>query len=103
MKPKKKDIYESLQTQLSQKGNPPDHFIDLLNDYMSFWTLKNKLIKDIKKRGITYQDVSAAGKVMWKNNPSTKSLIDVNKQMLAILEKLDIKTDEMSDGEFGDL
>lgn len=100
---KRTDIHSSLCNQLEQKGIPPEHFKDMLEDYMTFWDLKNKLKKDIKKRGVTYQDVSASGKLMWKNNPSVKDLIDINKQMLAVLDKLGLKTDEMCGGEADDL
>lgn len=99
MKLNKSNIYQSLQAQLAKKGTPLDHFEDLLVDYMTFWETKNKLKKDIKNRGVAYKDLSAAGKEMWKNNPSISSLIDINKQMLAILDKLGLSTEDMGGGD----
>ena len=74
------------------KGADLDHFNDLVGDYMRFWDIKTKLYKDIKKRGVMFTDNSSVGVPMQKNNPSVKELTSVNKQMLTILEKLDINT-----------
>ncbi len=94
-KSKKTRILESLQAQLAVKGNYLEHYNDLLKDYIALWETKNLLIKDIKKRGVVYTDVSAAGHEMMKNNPSVKELVAVNRQMLTILKELKLTTDEM--------
>lgn len=87
-----KKIKESLLKQLEAQGASVDHFIDLINDYLSLWTVKNDLNKDIKKRGVMFVDNSSVGIKMQKNNPSVKELVMVNRQMLAILKDLDINT-----------
>lgn len=87
-----KKIKESLLKQLEAQGASVDHFIDLINDYLSLWTVKNDLNKDIKKRGVMFIDNSSVGIKMQKNNPSVKELVMVNRQMLAILKDLDINT-----------
>jgi hypothetical protein len=74
--------------QLEQNGAGIDCYIDLVNDYMAFWKTKNKLIEDITNRGVVYKDFSSVGIEMQKNNPSVKELVMVNRQMLAVLEKL---------------
>lgn len=87
-----KRIVKSLLKQLESKGANVDHFIDLINDYVSLWGVKNALLKDIKTRGVTFSDNSHSGVKMQKNNPSVKELVMVNRQMLAILKDLDINT-----------
>jgi hypothetical protein len=96
---KRKDIKESLEEQLAMKGVPLDHYVDLIEDYMTLWDTKKALADDIKKRGVVYQDVSAAGNLMWKNNPSIKELVMVNRQMLSILKELKLSTDDVGGGD----
>ena len=86
------DIKKSLILQLQIKGADLDHFKDMVDDYMSLWDIKCALIKDIKKRGVTYKDFSSVGVEMQKNNPSVKELVAVNRQMLSILKELEINT-----------
>ena len=100
---KRKDILESLQEQLAMKGASLDHYTDLLNDYMTLWDTKNALSADIKKRGVVYKDVSSVGVEMWKNNPSVKELVMVNRQMLTVLKELKLSTDDAGGGDEDDL
>ena len=100
---RKRRILNSLLEQLALKGASLEHYEDLLADYMSLWETKNALVKDIKTRGVVYQDVSAAGVLMWKNNPSIKELVSVNRQMLMILKELKLSTDEAGGGDEDDL
>lgn len=85
---KKKDIENSLIAILQRSGHEEEFYLDLINDYMKLWGIKNKLLADIAKRGVVYFDKSSTGVEMQKNNPSTKELMLVNRQMLQILEKL---------------
>jgi len=85
---KAKLVKESLLEQLASKGASVQCFEDLISDYMSLWETKNKLIKDIKRRGVVYEDVSSVGVKMMKNNPSVKELVMVNRQMLMILKEV---------------
>ena len=89
----KKDLLEQLKTQ----GKTGKHFEDLINDYCSLWDIKTKLIKDIKTRGVMYEDYSSVGVKVMKNNPSTKELVMVNRQMLAILKDLDLNSAEATE------
>lgn len=95
----RKSVKESLLLQLQIKGADVDHFTDLVSDYMALWDIKNKLIKDIKDRGVMYKDYSSVGVEMQKNNPSTKELIAVSRQMLAILKDMAITTDGAKAGD----
>lgn len=96
-----KAIKESLLHQLILKGADVDLFVGLVDEYVKFWELSKKYDKDIRQRGITYVEKSAAGVPMTKNNPSVKEKVAVNKQMLAILAQLKITTD-MEAGECAD-
>lgn len=93
-KPTKTQVKKSLLEQLTQMGANIPFFEDLVEDYMCLWDVKNELQKDIKERGVTYKDVSSVGVEMMKNNPSTKELAMVNRQMLSILEKMGLSTDK---------
>ncbi len=90
---KRGKILESLQSQLRSRGQDADYAIDQISDYMALWDIKNQLIRDIKKRGITYQERTATGVEQTRNNPSTKELLGVNKQMLQLLKDLDLNTE----------
>lgn len=87
-----KQIRDALISQLERKGAKIDTFSDMVDDYMKFWKIKNKLSADINKRGVVYEDRSSVGVMMQKNNPSVKELVMVNKSMLTILQQLDIST-----------
>lgn len=84
----KKLIKESLLEQLDKKGAKIAVFADLVDDYMSLFDIKNALKKDIKNRGVTYEDFNSSGMKVKKDNPSVKNLINTNRQMLAIIDKL---------------
>lgn len=91
-----KEVRQSLIAQLVSNHANTAHFEDLVNDYMSLWQIKKKLIADIKKRGVMYTDNSSVGVPMKKNNPSTKELVMVNRQMLAILKDLNLTTENVN-------
>ena len=91
---KYKKIRESLVMQLQSRGADVECFIDLIEDYMSFWEIEKKLKADIDERGVVYDDFSSVGVKMQKNNPSIKEIVSVNRQMLTILEKLKLSTQD---------
>lgn len=98
----KKNIKKSLTEQLQQKGANVAHFMDLIDDYMKFYDIKTKLQKDIDERGVSYETCSASGHPIIKQNQSVKDLVAVNKQMLMILDKMKLTTDEPVGGDQGD-
>lgn len=93
--PNKGKIKESLMEQLWKKGAKIEVFEDLIYDYMSLYEVKQSLKKDIKDRGVSYATKSANGYDIEKQNQSVKDLVMVSKQMLLILEKLGLTTDEV--------
>ncbi len=100
---KRSEILESLEEQLAMKGASLNHYTDLLNDYMTLWDTKNLLAEDIENRGVVYKDKSSVGVEMFKNNPSVKELVMVNRQMLSILKELKLTTDEAGGGDEDEL
>lgn len=90
----RKEVKESLLSALRARGADCDHDVDLVDDYMALWDSKVKLIADIKKRGVNYEDYSSVGVKMRKSNPSVKELVMVNRQMLAIRKELGLSAVE---------
>lgn len=80
-------IRDDLYEQLGTNGIIHAHFMDLVEDYMSFWDIKNKLIADVKDRGVS---VLGANGFM-KKNDSINELNKTNTQMLKILNELGLK------------
>lgn len=93
----KKEIKQDLLDQLDRNGTTGKYYIDLVDDYMDLYDTKEKLIKDIKERGVTckYQN----GKNQWgyKKNDSVDQLLKVNQQMLKLLDALGIKPSQDGD------
>lgn len=89
-KPNKTFIKQDLLDQLERNGVFGKYYIDLVYDYMAMWEIKNKLIRDIKKRG-----VSVPGMHGMKKNESITELNKTNAQMLKILGELGIKPSRM--------
>lgn len=100
---KREKIKNSLLAQLKSLGASLEHYEDLINDYMGLWDIKEALTNDIQTRGVTYKDYSSVGVEMQKNNPSTKELVMVNKQMLSLLKELGLSTDKVCDTEDDEL
>ena len=48
----KTEIKESLLEQLRLQNKTSDFYLDLVSDYMDYWSLKKKLITDIRKRSM---------------------------------------------------
>lgn len=88
----KSKVKASLLEQLTLLQADKPVFLSLVDDYMKLWATKEKLLKDIETRGISFEDYSASGKRMMKQNPSTKEVVAVSSQMLKILEQLNIST-----------
>lgn len=95
-KPSKLQIRRDLLEQLEHKGALNKYYIDLVNDYLSLWEIKNMLIQDIKKRGVAipWQTLNKDGEIVQsgcKKNESIAELNKTNAQMLKILRELGIK------------
>lgn len=83
-------LRDSLIACLTSSGNLNAFTQDLVEKYISFWKVDRKLMADINRRGVTYEDKSSSGYMMRKQNPSIKDKVLVNRQMLQILQQLKI-------------
>lgn len=97
MAAKIKKIKQSLVDQLKAKGADTEYMVDQINDYCYLLKMKENLQKDIDEAGVVFTDMSSVGVPMRKNNPSTKELLNVNKQMLAILKDLGLNAPAVPD------
>ena len=77
------DIKEYLLNALEEKGALKPVFVDLVNRYMQMWKTSLELERDIKEKGVSVEGQSGP-----KKNDSVALLVNVNKQMLIILDKL---------------
>ena len=93
----KKDIRESLMQQLISKGADVAHFEVLIDDYVEYFGLVKKMKADIRKNGLSYTAISAAGKEYEKDNPSVKMLPQYTRSMLSILKELGLTTDHVAE------
>ncbi|KEI01576.1 P27 family phage terminase small subunit [Clostridium botulinum] len=84
------EIKKDLLKQLDSNGTYGKHYEDLISDYMSLWNIKNRLIEDIKERGVSveWNNGKQHGR---KKNDSISELNKTNAQMLKILSELGLK------------
>lgn len=88
---KKNEIKKDLLDQLDRNGTYGKHYLDLIEDYMCLWEIKNKLIKDVKKRGVSVFWCNGGGQEGYKKNDSIAELNKTNAQMLKLLNELGLK------------
>lgn len=81
----KSEIRESLIEQLTVKGKTTKYYLDLVDDYMSYYDLKKKLKKDIKEKGVRYVTSNGNGKTVEKSNESIVNFHKTTQIMLKIL------------------
>lgn len=86
-----KDVKTSLIRQLELRGMSAEFYMDLVNDYIYYWTLKKKLIADIKNKGLRYETVNGNGMTVEKANESVVNLQKTTATMLKILADLKLK------------
>ena len=99
---KKEAIKEDLQNQLIAQNKFGKQFDDMIEDYLYFFELKERLKYDIDINGIRYKNIGGNGFLTYKPNESVERLQKTNGQMLKILQDLDLKAPE-EDGEGDDL
>lgn len=88
-------IRDDLLGQMRSNGVIHGHFLDLVEDYMAMWDIKNNLIADIEERGVSVMGVT--GSV--KKNDSISELTKVITSMSKLLEFLGIDIEETEDDE----
>ena len=85
------DIKRDLINQLERNGTFGNHYLDLVNDYLCMYDIKNELIKDISERGVQVEWNNGGGQGGVKKNDSIAELNKTSAQMLKILNDLDLK------------
>ena len=87
----KTEIKESLIKQLELRGMSADFYKDMIEDYVYYWSLKKKLISDIKQKGLRYKTIIGNGVEVEKANESVVNLQKTTATMLKILADLKLK------------
>jgi|SRR5690554_3753998 len=98
----KTEIKKDLVEQLERKGVYGRHYLDLINDYMALWEIKNQLIKDIRERGVSIPWQNGPNQRGHKKNDSIAELNKTNAQMLKILNELGLKAEPLEEIDDGD-
>lgn len=101
----KNSIKEDLKNQLLTQNKFGKHFDDMVEDYLYFFELKERLKFDIDINGIRYKTTGGNGFTTFKANESVERLQKTNAQMLKILQDLELKAPEEGpkEGEGDDL
>ena len=86
-----KAMKESLIRQLELRGMKAVFYMDMIDDYVYYWSLKKKLITDIRAKGIRYETINGNGVTVEKANESVVNLQKTTATMLKILADLKLK------------
>lgn len=97
----KKEIKASLLEQLKAKGKNTKYYLDMVDDYMSYYDLKKRLKIDIKKNGVRYVTYNGNGKKVEKVNESITNLHKTTQTMLKILQDLGLQDPILGSDEDG--
>lgn len=87
----KKEVRASLLEQLRLQNKTSEFYEDLVNDYMTYWSLKKKLTTDINKKGLRYKTINGNGIEVEKANEFVINLPKITTAMLKILNDLNLK------------
>lgn len=93
---RKMRIKSDLSKILKRDGKTGSHWSDLMDDYLAFWEIKEKLKTEISRNGvmINYKNGSQAFR---KKNDAVVELPRIHKRMTEILEVLNIRADLIQD------
>lgn len=86
-----KDVKASLEKQLELRGMNAEFYKDMIGDYVYYWSLKKKLIADIRLKGLRYETINGNGVKVEKANESVVNLQKTTATMLKILGDLKLK------------
>lgn len=86
-----KAMKESLIRQLELRGMNAEFYMDMIDDYVYYWSLKKKLITDIRAKGLRYETINGNGVTVEKANESVVNLQKTTATMLKILADLKLK------------
>lgn len=95
---KSKKIRESLLQELERNGNKKAYYSDLVEDYISLWTTKELLKRDIEERGVRVLYENGPNQRGFRKNESVDQIVKINAQMLKLLTELGISPSMGFDG-----
>lgn len=95
-------VKQSLIDQLAAKGADIPAYMDLIDDYMSFWVAKEMTKIDIQMRGVYITYNNGGGQVGTKENPSLAYQLKISSHMLKILQQLKLDVDNTDTGDTDD-
>lgn len=98
----KQEIKSDLIDQIERNGTTGNYYLDLVDDYISLWHVKEMLIEDIESRGATVSYRNSESQYGTKKNESIDQLLKVNQQMIKILDALGIKPVPVMGGDTND-
>ena len=96
-------IKANLLDQLKAKDRYEEVYIDLVNDYMAMWKIKNDLIEDINSRGVRIETFNSKGQVILKKNDNISEVPKYNSQMMKLLADLGLSAADFESGDDDDL
>lgn len=88
---KKAQMKQGLLQQLEIGGLQGMHYVDLVDDYMTMFDVKNKLAREMKKNGPMIEWQNSDSQKGVKANPATKEFRETNKRMTELLKVLGLK------------
>lgn len=68
-----------------------EFYMDMIDDYVYYWSLKKRLITDIRAKGLRYETINGNGVTVEKANESVVNLQKTTATMLKILADLKLK------------
>ena len=95
-------IERDLKAQLKRNGTTSKYYLDLVDDYMRLWDIKNSLFSDITERGVVTPYNNGGGQSGTKQNDSVFSVLKVSDRMTRILDNLGIKPSVVAAGDGDD-
>ncbi|OUC52447.1 hypothetical protein B7939_00540 [Eggerthia catenaformis] len=95
----RKLIRESIINELEKQNKTTKYHLDLAEDYMKYYDMKEKLFDDIKENGPRITTAGTGGAEITKDNKSYNLITKTTDTMLKILKSLNIENNivEMSD------
>ena len=87
-------IKASLVDQLERSGNDTSFFLDLVDDYMKMYIIKELANADILENGVSVEWRNSETQYGRKKNDSVDQILKTNQQMIKLLDMLGIKPED---------
>ena len=87
-------IKASLVDQLVRSGNDTAYFMDLVEDYIKMYIIKELANADLLENGVTVEWRNSETQYGRKKNDSVDQILKTNLQMIKLLDMLGIKPED---------